>query len=224
VPAGRVGIIAPRTRPYVAATAGVTSSNYRVAAAARGPSMADAHVPAAGIPASRVSHDPRAMAFARAAAPSRPFQSRTLGTQPQPGAIRESQFSRNPALTQPASPNGFTRPGSTPADVSRPVAPSFTGSRPLPNMPSPRPAEVPRPISPSIPASPRFSGSPAPVAPRSFGPTAAPVAPRSFAPTPAPVAPRSFTPAPAAPHSFTPPAARSNSPAPATGHRFGARR
>ena len=217
VPAGRVGAIGPRTRPYVAATAGVAGSTYRAASATRGPSMADAHIPAAGIPASRVSHDPRAMAFSRAAEPSRSFQSRTLGAQPQPG-VRESQFSRNPALTQPAPTNGFTRPGPTPADASRRVAPSFAGSRPLPNMPSPRPSDVPRPISPSIPASPRFSGSPAPVAPRSFGPSPAPFAPRSFAPSPAPVGPRSFTPAPAAPRS--PPSARSNSP----GRAFGGRR
>jgi hypothetical protein len=229
VPAERVGVIGPRTRPYVAATAGLASTgSYRFAAAARGPSMAEAHVPAAEVPSMRATHDTRALAFSRATLASSPLQPRST-TGAQPNAIRPSPFSR------PPSRDVFTGPTSAqPAELPRQVSPLTAGSRPLPSMPAPRAptvTEVPRPLSPALPSSRTFSGSPAPVMPPTVAPGPAPIAPRSFSPapiaprsfSPAPIAPRSYSPPPAAPaRSFTPPAVRSNpSPAPATGRSFG---
>jgi hypothetical protein len=245
VPTDRVGAIAPRTRPYIAATAGVASSSYRLPTAARGPTMADAHVPAEAVPSTRAAHDARAMTFAQSTA--RPMQSRTFsGTQP--GSVQASSLARpSPA----ASPRTFSRPvlppTSTPqvAEVPRPMSPTTpTAPRTFSNSPGPLPAVeprssftpppapvAPRPFSPPTAAPPPVAPrpfSPAPVAPRSSPPSfsppsPAPVAPRSF--SPAPVAPRSFSPPPAPPRSFSPPAVRSNpSPAPAAGRSFGGRR
>jgi hypothetical protein len=214
VPAERVAAIGVRTRPYVAATAGVGSSAYRFSTAARGPTMTDAHIPSAAVPSTRASHDARALAFSRAALTSNPPASRSLaGAQPfsrpqangpLPSAVQPSPFGRAPTH------EGFTsRPTvQQPAEMPRAFSPPPAAPRPLAPMPSPQP--------------PTFTPSPAPVAPRSFSP--APFAPspmpRAYAPPPAP--PRSFSPAPA-PRSFSPapaPVFRAN-PAPGPGRSFG---
>jgi hypothetical protein len=242
VPAGRVSYIAPRTRPYIAATAsvaGVSGSPYRVPGAARGPSMADAHVPGSAIPAARTSHDTRAIAFAQSTLGARPAQSRTY---PGAGAVQSSAFSR----PVPASaPNTFSRPvlpQRSPAGEGRPIAPSTEIARPVspatapPSRTfesSPTPRSFPAGAAAPLPAMPRsYAPSPAPIAPRSYTPSPAPIAPRSYAPSPAPMAPRSFSPAPIAPRSYAPtpsvapaPAVRPRAaPAPAVGRGFGGHR
>jgi hypothetical protein len=139
VPAGRVSVIAPRTRTYVAANAAVAGSYHPLT---RGPSVAEAHIPAAAVPATRVSHDPRAMAFSRSS--SAQFAARPVGPTAQPG-----NFGRSPGYPQHAAPNFASRPTAPSAEVSRP-APNFT----------------PRPMSPAPSPAPR-SFSPAPMVPRS---------------------------------------------------------
>jgi hypothetical protein len=62
----RVGAIAVRTQPYVAANPGV-AGGYHSLAATRSPSLAAAHVPITGMPVQRSFPDARATAFARTA-------------------------------------------------------------------------------------------------------------------------------------------------------------
>lgn len=64
VPAARVGAIAVRTQPYLAASARV-GGGYHALDMTRAPSMAAAHIPSSALPAQRVGPDARAMAMAR---------------------------------------------------------------------------------------------------------------------------------------------------------------
>jgi hypothetical protein len=208
VPSGRVDLIAPRTRPYIAATAGVGASSYRLPSAARGPTMADGHVPASAVPAFRDSHDARAISFSRNIEGARPMQSRSFAGV---GSERAPLSRMTPASTPRPISQG-------PTPVDRPSPAPLVGPRPFTPAPTPRPfTPTPAPVAPRP-----FTPTPAPVAPRPFTPTPAPVAPRSFSPSPAPVAPRSFSPAPVAPRSFSPApvAPRSFSPAPVAPRSF----
>ncbi len=69
VPPSRVGAIAVRTQPYVAA-GGAVGGGYHPLAVTRNPTLAAAHVSVNGLPAQRSIADPRATAFARTTAPS----------------------------------------------------------------------------------------------------------------------------------------------------------
>jgi hypothetical protein len=162
----RVGTIAPHMRPYVAGSPSVGPSagspSYRAALYTRGPNLAEAHVPTSAVPAQRVMHDTRALAYARPVAAA----SRTYG----PAAPR-------PAIPQRwqgvggQSPNAIATPRGQGADVARPVpdarempranAPSNntpTFRAPAPNLPSnnassfqsvrPAPQVAPAPAAP----------------------------------------------------------------------------
>jgi hypothetical protein len=125
VPAGRVGAIAARTQPYVAASASVgpttyRSATYRSAAMTRGPSMGEAHVPPANVPTQRVAPD-RRITYTQPASP-RSY------VRPQPGS------------------NVYTRPSPQPYD--RPYRGGTVGNP----WSRPAPAEIPRPVSPSSPS------------------------------------------------------------------------
>jgi hypothetical protein len=228
-------MIAPRTRPYIAATAGVASSSYRVPSASRGPTMNDAHVPADAVPATRASHDARAISFAQSAASARPLRSRPFDGNA--GSVQSSALHPVSPSTFPAERRPFTGSSPLPPTTPRPLGPTTAPEPIAPRSFSPPPA-APRPFAPPAPApiAPRTftpPPSPAPIAPRPFTPPA-PIAPRSFSPppstphfsppAPAPVAPRSFSPpAPVAPRSFAPPVVRSM-PAPPSARSFGGRR
>ncbi|MET0591222.1 MAG: DUF6600 domain-containing protein [Polyangiaceae bacterium] len=184
-PPARVNLIAPRTRPYVAANPSVVSPGHTAITMTRGPSMNDAHVPQGSIPAERVSPDARAVSYAR----MHP-QTRSIGTDGT-FAGRGGVMPRSPGFpSAPGSSVYTTRPG-MPAGASMPQT---YGPRPLPpgsnmpgsNMPgpqvySPRPMapggqyepplpNVPRP-APIAPSSPRFEG-PSPAGPPPYRPPA----------------------------------------------------
>jgi Family of unknown function (DUF6600) len=170
VPASRVGVIAPRTQPYVAAAGTVGPTTYHAAALTRGPTMGDAHIPAGNVPSQRVAPD-RRLDYSRTTVP-RAYPAS------QPVAPRDAY--RPPSSPQ-AAPNVYTRP-SSPQTYGRPSAPpSVYYNRPAP-------AEIPRPTSPSPPT---VRPSVPYNVPRSDARTFTPPAPR-----PAPVTP---APAPAAP-------------------------
>jgi len=135
VPPSRVGAIAVRTQPYVAASAAV-GGGYHPLAATRSPSLAAAHVPVNGMPAQRSFPDARATAFARTGAPGfreRPALSGRVGVSGYPsyrsgypptlGA--SSGYLRNPGYRSTPSYGGrpFTPPSSS---MSRSFAPSPT--------------------------------------------------------------------------------------------------
>jgi hypothetical protein len=129
VPAARVGVIAPRTRPYVAASPVAVGGAYHSYALTRAPSLQDAHVPPRGVPSQRVAADPRAASFARS-------------------------YNPGPARVPSAAAGApvYTRPSTPPAVGPRPVSPS-PGAGPRPASPAPAPAAAaPRPVSPPAPA------------------------------------------------------------------------
>jgi hypothetical protein len=145
VPAARVSIIAPRTRPYVAASATAGPTTYQSAALTRGPTMGDAHIPTASVPMQRVTPERRLTYSGATATPRDPYRA---------------------APVQQTAPNVYTRPAS-PQAYGRPSQPPTVYNRPTP-------AEIPRPGSPSTPAfrpapapgvAPSFRPAPAPVAP-----------------------------------------------------------
>src|SRR5450432_3070961 len=160
VPAGRVGSIAPRTRPYVSAEATVGPSTYQSAALTRGPTMGDAHIPAGAVPAQRIAPDRRLSYTAPAA------------------TLRQAPY-RAP-YTQQAAPNVYTRPAS-PQAYGRPSPPGVYYNRPAP-------AEIPRPTSPGAPAFRPATPYVAPrgAEPRYTPPTSRPA---TIAPSPAPAIP-----------------------------------
>ncbi|HMI82871.1 MAG TPA: DUF6600 domain-containing protein [Polyangiaceae bacterium] len=191
-PASRVPLIAPRTRPYVAASPSVASPMHTTYAMTRGPSMVDAHVPTASVPVQRVAPDARAVSFARQQVPSRSF-----GTA-QPGAVTgRTDVSGRPS-TFPSAPrsNVYT---------TRPM-PSTGASMSGPQLYTPRPmGPSAAPMQPMMPAVPRAAPV-VPSMPRSYGPPSAPLVPsvpRAYSPPSAPM----YRPTPA-------PAMRPSSPAP----------
>jgi hypothetical protein len=147
-PPNRVAMIAPRTRPYVAASTGTTAASYRTAALTRGPSPAEAHIPSGSMPTSRVSADPRAAAFARPPSSSLrsiPGSQAGLNTvSPRPFAGGQRPF----AGGQPGG-NTYTRPSLPNSASAQPIRPFAGTPQTLPSMPGSRPsfapAEIPRP-------------------------------------------------------------------------------
>ncbi len=220
-PASRVSVIAPRTRPYLAASAGVASGGYRSAALTRGPTVNEAHVPANAVPAQRINHDPRAISFARSTVlPASQAQAISRQQGIRSGFTpRPDVYTRPAPGAEPARPSAsFQRP--TPP-VTRPGAPASPGERPAPST---GPTEVPRPTPQPMPqASPRPAlPPPGPNNAPSVGPSGIP-RPSSPSPAPPSAAPG---PRPSAP-SFTPrapsPPARSTAPRP-SGRGFSPRR
>jgi hypothetical protein len=120
VPAGRVALIAPRTRVFTAA-APYATGGYRTAVVPRGPSIAEAHVPARVIPAARVAPPARAWQLARTAPQARTFAA--------PSASPQVRTFAAPSVAP------SVRPYSTPS-----VAPA---ARPY-SAPSPAPALAPK--------------------------------------------------------------------------------
>jgi hypothetical protein len=151
VPAGRVAVIGPRTQTYVAANAGVvTGANYHPST--RGPSIADAHIPATAVPATRVSPDARALAF------SHPSSAQQLPARPIAPPVQPGAFNRTPSFAQRAAPNFSPRPvAPSPVEVARPAVPSFI---PSPRAMPPAAAPAPRSFSPPTIA-PRSNPAPA---------------------------------------------------------------
>jgi hypothetical protein len=157
VPAARVGAVAVRTQPYVAAS-GAVGGGYHPLASIRNPSLAAAHVPINGLPVQRSFPDARATAFARTASIS--VRSRGLG------------------LSYSAAPGRYP---SQAFDRARPVlgATGGVGSYPSyrsasPSFPGPSSGSVTHPGSRSIPS---YGG-------RTFTPPSGSMS-RSFAPSPA---------------------------------------
>ena len=184
VPASRVGVIAPRTRPYISATAAGGGGGYRPLAYAHGPALGEAHVPASAAPARRVAPDSRALSYAR---PYNPSLSRSAPGGPHPLG---SAYANAP-WGHPQPGTGLPRSGGPPSSrYALPPygAPGAAGAHPY-NAPGP-----PRSFSPGA-------------APRGVSPGTAPhgVSPPSAPHTVSPgAAPRSVSPG-AAPHSVSPP-------------------
>jgi hypothetical protein len=216
-PPSRVNLIAPRTRPYVAANPSVVSPAQTAITMTRGPSLADAHVPQGSVPAERVSHDPRALSYARTVPASRSIGTDGGAIAGRPGMPRPSGFAGSPGA------NIYTtRPTLPPTGANMP---QDYGPRPLPqpgsNMPGPQ-VYSPRPMSPGGPMEPPLPNvpRPAPISPSSPRPYGGP----SYTPpaySPAPYSPPSYSPAPYSPPpaqfsrpSMSPPAMRPSSPSP----------
>jgi hypothetical protein len=166
VPPSRVSVIAPHMRAYVAAAPSVgASANYRAALYTRGPTLGDAHVPAAAVPSQRVAPDVRAVAYARPVAAS----ARNYGAAvPRPAAV--GQYRQRPGFQQ--APTRIA-----PTEVPRPspqnrsyAAPPVSRSSPTYSAPTPRAVVAPSPhVAPAAPRaapspqySPSFRSSPAP--------------------------------------------------------------
>jgi hypothetical protein len=200
-PPARVNMIAPRTRPYVAASPSVGSPGSPAHTAytmTRGPSMGEAHVPASSVPAQRVDHDARAVSFARMHPPSRSF-----GTPQAGGAFT----GRSEVMPRPSTfPSA---PGSS-VYSTRPLPPTGA-SMPRPDVYAPRPY-TPSPVAPMHPAMPVVprSSPVAPSIPRSYSPPSAPMEPAipRYSPPSVPYS----RPAPMAPSA---PMVRPSAPAPA---------
>jgi len=179
-PPARVNLIAPRTRPYVAASPSVGSpgvpahTSYTMT---RGPGMGEAHIPTSSVPTQRVDHDARAVSFARMHPPSRSFNG------PQPGGSFAGRSDLVPrSSTFPSAPGSSvytTRPlPPTGASMPRPDGyaprPDMT---PRPDVYGPRPyTPSPAPMHPVMPVVPRPSPV-APSMPRSYSPPSAPMEP-----------------------------------------------
>ena len=172
-PPARVSLIAPRTRPYVAASPSVASPTYASYAMTRGPSVVDAHIPTASVPAQRVTADPRAVSFARQHPPSRSFAATQAGA----GAFT----GRGDVMARPFPTTHDSRVYTT--------RPSAGASLPGPQHYSPRPLSPSGPMQPVMPVIPRPSPM-APSIPRSYSPSSGPLVPsvpRSYSPPSAPV-------------------------------------
>ena len=142
-PPARVNLIAPRTRPYVAAT--VTSTSPTSYTMTRGPSMVEANVPSSSVPAQRVAPEARAVSFARTQPPSRSFVTT------QPGA-----FGRSDVVPRgDVGPRPLPTPGSGPQTTGPlpPVGPNIPRSQdygPRPLYPTPAPMQR-QPMMPMVP-------------------------------------------------------------------------
>lgn len=207
-PPARVNLIAPRTRPYVAANPSVIAPAQTAMTMTRGPSLSDAHVPQGSVPAERVSHDPRALSYARTVPASR-----SLGTDGGAFAGRPGVMPHPSGY--PAAPGAnvyTTRPTLPPAGASMP---QDYGPRPLPqpgsNMPGPQ-VYSPRPYSPGGPMEPPLPNvpRPAPISPSSPRPYGGP----SYSPPSSSPPPYSPPPAQFSRPSMSPPAMRPSSPSP----------
>jgi hypothetical protein len=152
-PPARVGLIGPRTQPYVAAAPGVASTGHSPITMTRGPSMADAHIPMGSIPVQRVTPEARAVAFAQSRPQARPYAS------PQGGPLmgRGDMYGRTPGSSVPT-----TRPSGPGPQVyaPRPLSPAAAPMQPaMPVLPRPSPvmpSSTPRPYMPSA-AVPQFN-------------------------------------------------------------------
>jgi hypothetical protein len=218
-PPSRVNLIAPRTRPYVAASPSVAGAAPTAHTMTRGPSMVEANVPAGSVPTQRVAPEPRAVAYARTQQPSRTF------TSTQPDAFGRTDVMPRPLTpgsslhsTGPLPPIGANVPRSqdfgprqlypTPAPMQRqPMMPMVPRAEPvMPTMPRPAPA-VPSMPSPmphvyNPPSSPSFSRPAPPQMMRPFSPSPAlrPSAPPAVnMPRPSMVAPPAVRSAPVGP-------------------------
>jgi hypothetical protein len=207
-PPARVNLIAPRTRPYVAANPSVSSAPTPYTMT-RGPSLVEANVPASAVPAQRATPEPRAVSYARMQQPSRSVVTT------QPGAFARSDVTPRP-LGTPGSGVQSTGP-LPPIGANVPRSQDF-GPRPL--YPTPAPMYN-QPVTPMVPRASQDFG------PRPLYPTPAPMynqpvtpmMPRAMpmVPRPTPVMPDVPRPAPVVPmpHSYAPPSSPSFSrPAP----------
>ena len=219
-PPARMNLIAPRTRPYVAASPSVASTTPTAYTMTRGPSMVEANVPASSVPTQRVAPEPRAVSYARMQQPSRTF------TSTQPGAFGRSDVGPRPLTTPgtsvhstgPLPPIGANVPRSqdygprplypTPAPMqSQPMMPMMPRSQPvMPVMPRPAPVApsmpTPMPHVYNPPSSPSFSRPAPPQMMRPYSPSPAmrPSAPPAVnIPRPSMVAPPSVRSAPVGP-------------------------
>ena len=200
-PPARVNLIAPRTRPYVAASPSVVSAPTPMTLT-RGPSPVDGAIPAAALPTQRVSHDPRALSYARTQTPSRSF----AAPQQQGGFAGRDDFVARPR-TIPSSPGSSvytTRPSTT--TQPRLPGPEAYTPRPLPPYgPTARPPQTytPRALPPSEPMfRPPMTSRPLPPTQPSYRP------PMPTMPRPAPFEP-------SIPRSYSPPSTPFARPSPA---------